>query len=129
MATFALENATRISLALIGYIGLFGQAAERAPSSMFFLPMLIIGLLYYVMVVRPEQTNRAEQVSQLDKLKQNDRVITAGGIHGVVVKATKGDPEVVLRIDESNSTKIHIQRSSISRIVTDKDKNKDSQES
>lgn len=96
---------------------------------MMLLPLIIIGLLYYVMVLRPDQRNRTEQIAQLNKLKQNDRVVTAGGIHGVVVKATEGDPEVILRIDETNNTKIHIQRSSISRIVTDKDKTKDSQES
>lgn len=93
------------------------------------MPLVVIGLLYYMMVIRPEQAQRSEHKTSLDQLKQNDRIITAGGIHGVVVKANASDPDVVIRIDENNNTKIHIQRSSISRIVTDKDKAKDSSES
>jgi len=128
--TFALESAAPF-VRLIGRdVALLAQAAERNPSSsMFLMPLIIIGMLYYVMVVRPEHRQRTEHTTQLSELKQNDRVITAGGIHGVVVNANANDPDIVIKIDENNNTKIRIQRSSVSRIVTDKDKSKDSQES
>mgnify|MGYP000678150032 CR=1 FL=1 len=114
----------------ITYLLIAQAAAPNTPSSsMFLMPLLVIGLLYYVMVVRPEQRHRTDHTAQLNELKQNDRVVTAGGIHGVVVKANSTDSDVVVRIDESNNTKIHIQRSSISRVVSDKDKSTDSQES
>ena len=53
----------------------------------------------------------------LDNLKKNDRVVTAGGIFGTVV-AVQPDA-VVLRVDENANTRIRVQRSSISRVVTD----------
>lgn len=125
MATFAFDFAAP----LLQLLAQNGGNANPPSTSMFLMPLAVIGLLYYMMVLRPEQAQRSEQKTALDHLKQNDRVVTAGGIHGVVVKANATDQEVVIRIDENNNTKIHIQRSSISRIVTEKNKEKDSQES
>ncbi len=108
---------------------LLGADGDPGPMSMFLLPLLVVGVLYYLMVIRPEHAQRAEQVAERDKLKQNDRVITAGGIHGVVVKASAGEPDIVLRIDDSTNTRIRIQRASVSRVVTTRSQSDDSDSS
>jgi preprotein translocase subunit YajC len=46
-------------------------------------------------------------------------VVTVGGIIGVVVNTQKGSPEVTLRIDDNNNTRIHVLRSAISRVLAD----------
>jgi preprotein translocase subunit YajC len=53
----------------------------------------------------------------LKNLKKNDRVVTAGGILGLVVNAAKDSDEVVVRVDENNNTRIHVLRSSIVRVL------------
>jgi preprotein translocase subunit YajC len=57
-------------------------------------------------------------------------VLTIGGIYGTVVNVPKGAEEITLRIDESNNTRIRIQRSAVARILTESDSGtKDTKES
>lgn len=82
-------------------------------------PFLIIGLLFYFLMIRPEKRKRAEVARMQDELKKNDRIVTIGGIMGVVVNAQKESHEVTIRVDDNNNTRIRIVRSAISRVVTD----------
>ena len=83
----------------------------------FILPFIVIGVLFYFMMVRPERRSRAKLEATLDKLKKNDRVVTVGGILGTVVQAPKGSEDITLKIDESSGTRLRILRKSISRVV------------
>ncbi len=91
------------------------------PGLGIWFPLILVGLCYYLIVFRPEKQMRAQHAELLKQLKKNDRVITSGGIHGTVVNATEGAADVVIRIDENTNTRIHIQRASISKVVTDDD--------
>jgi len=87
----------------------------------FLFPLALVGIFYYLIVFRPDSKMRAEHADLLKKLKKNDHIVTSGGIHGIVVQSQEGSSEVVIRIDENTNTKIHIQRGSISRVVTAED--------
>lgn len=95
------------------------------------LPLLVIlGLMFYMLVLRPESRRRADLQKLLANVKKNDEVITVGGIYGVVVNAPQDSEFVWLRLDESTNTRVKVLRSSISRVLTaeksaDKDKDKD----
>lgn len=92
--------------------GFFGEGIP------FWVPLIIIGVMFYFMLIMPERRKRAAMTQMLENLKANDRVVTAGGILGTVVNASKESEFVTLRIDETNNTKLRIVRSSISRVVT-----------
>jgi len=78
--------------------------------------VVILGLMFYLLVLRPESRRRAEMQKLLEGIKKNDEVITVGGIYGVVVNH---DPEFVyLRLDEDSNTRIKVLRSSIARVLT-----------
>ncbi len=94
------------------------DGAARAPALFAFLPWILIGVLFYVMNIRPQNRKQAETKSMLGALKKNDRVVTAGGIHGTIVNAPKDSEDVTIRVDENNNTRLRIQRSSILRVVT-----------
>jgi preprotein translocase subunit YajC len=79
------------------------------------LPLLVIGVLFYVMLIRPERRKRQDLQKVLDELKENDRVVTIGGIIGTIVGFGKSKDEVILRIDEKTNTRIRVLRSAISR--------------
>jgi preprotein translocase subunit YajC len=81
------------------------------------MPLVIIGVLFYFMLIRPEQRKRTEHATMVDALKKNDHVVTIGGVHGIIVNAQQGSEDVILRIDESNNTKVRILRSAIARVV------------
>ncbi len=104
------------------FVLLFAESESVPGLPGIWLPMLAVGLLYYFVVFRPEKAQRSKHTDLLNNLKKNDHVITAGGIHGVVVNAQPGSAEIVLRIDESTNTRIHINRSSISQITDSKEK-------
>src|SRR5262245_11254798 len=82
-----------------------GAPARQAPGgagALFaLLPWIMIGVLFYAMMVRPERRKRAELDTMLKNLKKNDRVVTIGGIFGTVVQASEDAEEVTLRIDEN----------------------------
>ena len=73
------------------------QAA--AGSQMGFMVFLVIMLVvYWVFLIRPQSKKRKELAQKLSNLKKGDRVVTIGGIHGKVVSVK--DKVVVVRIDD-----------------------------
>jgi preprotein translocase subunit YajC len=84
-----------------------------------FWPILAIGVMFYLLLVMPERRKRAETTKMQESLKKNDRVLTIGGILGVVVNTQKGNDLVTIRVDESNNTRIDVLRSSILRVLGD----------
>jgi preprotein translocase subunit YajC len=83
-----------------------------------FAPFIIIGILFYMMLIRPERRKRADLERMLGNLKKNDRVITIGGIYGTIVNAPQGSKEVTIKVDESSNTRLRVLRSSISQVLT-----------
>jgi preprotein translocase subunit YajC len=81
-------------------------------------PMVVIGVLFYMMLIRPERQKQATHQQMLSNLKKNDRVVTVGGIKGIVSNVQKGSDEVTLNIDESTGTKIRVTLASIARVET-----------
>ena len=102
---------------------LFAQAddAQSAPSllDLPWIPFAIIGVMFYFLLIRPERKKRQDLTTLLDSLKKNDRVVTIGGIHGVVVNVANDSEEVTIRVDEGSNTKLRVSRSAISRVVGD----------
>ncbi len=82
------------------------------------MPLLLIGVLFYFMLIRPEKRKQADVQRMQQGLKKNDRVLTIGGIIGVVVNTQQGSDEVTLRVDDTTNTRIRVVRSAISRILS-----------
>ncbi len=85
------------------------------------LVALMFGLFYFI-ILRPQQNKDKSFRTMLEGLKEKDRVVTIGGILGVVTNVQRDRDEVTIRIDESTGTKIRVGTSAISRLVTDEDK-------
>lgn len=101
---------------LVGWI-LLSQGEQRAPALVsMVLPMIAIGFLFYFMLIRPERQKQANHQSLLSDLKKNDRVVTIGGIKGIVSNVNREIDEVVVNVDESTGTKIRVSLQSISRV-------------
>lgn len=101
--------------------------APRGPgdAGMMFVLMACTAVLFYFMLLRPERKRRADMAAMLEKLKKNDRIVTIGGIYGTIVNVAAGGKDVVVKIDESSNTRIRLQRSAISRVVTDETEKSD----
>jgi preprotein translocase subunit YajC len=79
------------------------------------LPFLIVGVLFYFMIIRPQQKQQKERRAMIDALKKGDRIVTVGGIHGELV-ALKED-YVTLKV--ADKVEIKVSRSGIGSVVKD----------
>ena len=89
--------------------GMDGMAAQILPI------VLIIGVFYFL-IIRPQQKKQKDHQEMVGSMKKGDRVVTAGGIHGVLI-GTKNNIAV---IKISENTKIEINRSAISSVESKK---------
>ncbi len=108
---------------------LFGGGGT-GPSSMSgtllsLAPFVLIFVIFYFLVILPQQKRTKQQKALLEALKKGDKVVTASGIWGTLTNL--GKETVTLQI--ADSTKIRIQRDQIARLrggdEEDKDKDKD----
>ncbi len=67
------------------------------------LPLILIFVVFYFLLIRPQQKKAKEHRQMLDNLKKGDKVITAGGIYGVVESV--GNNTIVLKIAENVKVK------------------------
>ncbi|NLL47117.1 MAG: preprotein translocase subunit YajC [Firmicutes bacterium] len=79
------------------------------------MPILIVGVLFYFMIIRPQQKQQKERKAMLDSLKKGDRIVTVGGIYGELV-ALKED-YVTLKV--ADKVEIKVARSGIGHVVKD----------
>ena len=68
------------------------------------LPLILVFLVFYFLLIKPQKDRQAEHKKILQNLKKNDEVITAGGLHGTVVNVK--DKSVVLRVDENTRVEV-----------------------
>lgn len=81
-----------------------------------FLPMIAVFIVFYFMLIRPQQTKQKELKAQLNSLRRGDRIQTAGGIIGTVQLAKEGTPEIDVEI--APGVKVQVVRSTISTILS-----------
>ena len=81
------------------------------------IPYLLIFLIIYFIVIKPQQTKQKEQKAMLDNLKKNDQVVTAGGVHGTI--ALVKDKTVLVRVDDN--VKIEFDKESVSSLIKQKE--------
>ena len=82
-----------------------------------FLPIIVVFVIFYFLLIRPQQIQQKKRSEMLASLKKGDRVISIGGIYGMI-KEIKDDI-VVLRI--ADNVNIKIARAGIDRILTDEE--------
>lgn len=99
------------------YPNLPHQAADALGGGIpFYFPMILIGLIFYFLVIRPQNKSQREHDDALKTAGKGDQVVTSGGLHGKVasvdgdtfvieVGSVKGSP-VKLTVEQKNITKL-----------------------
>jgi|DewCreStandDraft_4_1066084.scaffolds.fasta_scaffold02849_12 preprotein translocase subunit YajC len=88
------------------------HAAAEGPSMLqAFLPLIIIFVLFYFMFIIPNKNEQKKHQEMLKALKQGDKIITTGGIVGIIDKINDSDD--IIRIKSGENTLINIKRSYI----------------
>ena len=81
---------------------------------MTMFPFIVILVIMYFMVFRPQQKKQKEHQEMLNKLKRNDEVMTSGGIYGKVVDLK----ETVVTLEVAPNVRIRVHRPQISAVLT-----------
>ena len=98
------------------------QANDAAPGGLGgglgglaqFAPLILIFVVFYFLLIRPQQKKMKQHREMVSQLKRGDRVVTSGGIVGTVTKVVS-DTEVQVEIAEN--VRVRVVRSSITDIV------------
>ena len=73
----------------------------------------MIFVIFYFMILRPQQKRAKERQKMLDSIKKGDKIITSGGMHGKVINV---DEKTIL-IEASDNVKLKFDRSAINVII------------
>ena len=77
------------------------------------MPILLIFLVMYFVLIRPQQKQQKDTATMQSKLKKNDEVVTIGGLHGTVVNVKEA--AVTLRVDDN--VRVDVDKTAIARLV------------
>ena len=102
-----------ISTAYAQGTGIFDQNALIQ-----FLPLILIFVVFYFLLIRPQQRKAKDQKAMLDALRRGDRVVTGGGIIGTVSRVDS--PEEVT-VDIAEGVRVRVLRSTISSVLAKPD--------
>ena len=83
---------------------------QMAGPLMNLMPILLIFVVFYFLLIKPQRKAQDEHKKMVTSLKKNDEVITSGGIHGTIVNVK--EHTVTLKVDDN--VKVEVQKGSIS---------------
>jgi len=92
------------------------QALQQGSMLSLVMTMAPLLLIFYFFIIRPQNKKQKETQKMIDALKKGDKIITIGGIHGVI-SSTK-EKTVIVKVDDN--TKIEFSRSAVASVMADK---------
>lgn len=98
---------------------LLAQAAEPQPpggGGSMLIPMVCVFVIMYFLMIRPQQKKQKELQQRVASLKTGDKVVTSGGIHGIVANVKDG---ATLSLKIADNVKIEVDKSAIAIIEGD----------
>ena len=95
----------------------YAQAANQQPSMLAsFVPLILIFLIFYFLLIRPQQKRQKEHKILLESIKRNDEIMTSGGILGRVLKID-GDK---LSVEIAKGVNVTVMRSTVADVINKK---------
>jgi preprotein translocase subunit YajC len=81
---------------------------------MTFLPLIAIIAIFYFLILRPQKKRQQESQKMLSALRKGDRVVTIGGVHGIIQSVREST--VIVKVDEN--VKLEFNRNAISGVIS-----------
>ena len=82
-----------------------------------FLPLILIFAVFYFLLIRPQQQKQKEMKLALSALKRGDKVVTGGGVLGVISKPPKSAEEREIEVEIAPNVRITVLRETISAVI------------
>jgi len=99
--------------------GASGGQGGAAEGLVTFVPFILIIVIFYFLIIRPQSKKQKETQKMLNALKKGDKVVTIGGIKGTITNVREKAGTVILKVDDN--TKIEFTRNAIASVEVSKD--------
>ncbi len=91
-----------------------GGGQGKGGGILTFLPLILIFVIFYIFLIMPQKQQQKKHRALLENLKRGDKIVTAAGIHGTILKLEKDTATLQI----SQKAELIIDRSAISRILS-----------
>jgi len=102
----AYAQAAPAATATTGPFGLSGNLTS-------FLPIILMFVVLYFLMIRPQMKRQKEQKSMMDALGKGDEVITVGGMLGKITKVADG----YVTLEVANGTEVVVQKGAVTMLL------------
>ncbi len=96
----------------------FAQAQQAPPGPDLFgmlLPFLLIFIVFYFLLIRPQQKRMKEHQAMLAAVRRGDVIVTGGGIVGTVTKVVSDDE---LQVEIAENTRVRVRRATVADVLS-----------
>ena len=81
-----------------------------------FLPFILIGVIFYFLIIRPQSKQKKQHDNMLTNLKKGDKILTRGGLYGKIINS-QGKNDHKMTIEIGSNVKVNIARSYIAGLA------------
>ena len=96
----------------------FAQAAGAAPGGAAafaqFLPIVLIFVIFYFLLIRPQQKKMKDHRAMVEALRRGDQVVTAGGI---VAKVSKVQDDGMVEVEIADGVKVKVVKHTVTQVL------------
>ena len=94
-------------------MGQGGAAEGGAAGFASFIPLILMFVIFYFLLIRPQQKRSKEHRNMISNLKKGDRIVTSGGLHGRIT----GLDDTTLTVEIADKVRVKISRGNVAAIV------------
>lgn len=92
----------------------YAQGADAGSAFVSFVPLILIFLIMYFLLIRPQQKRLKEHKAMVEALRRGDQVLTQGGIIGKVAKVNE---DGVLEVEIAEGVRVRMPRHTIAQVM------------
>jgi len=94
-------------------MGAGGAGGEGAGGFTGFIPLILMFVIFYFLLIRPQQKRTKEHRQMISNLKKGDRIVTSGGIHGRIT----GMDDSTLTVEIADKVRVKVARGNVSNLA------------
>ena len=92
-----------------------GGTGSQPSTFGFFLPLILIFAIMYFLIFRPQMKKQKQQKMMIETLKKGDKIVTVGGIFGVIAGVKEKEGTLIVKI--ADNTKIELVKTSVAKVI------------